>query len=218
MRELITTGAIGEVTLLRGSCQGDLLSDGTHLIDSLLFFAGDLEIAWAFAGIYRREPDPSEARGAGYHASGGYRYGHAIESGGMGTWEFKTGLRAEIFWGELRLPGRKYQDYEVLGTRGRLWRTGDQDPENLFIQTSGTDGWQPVPVEGDRRAVLTRNYDLLARNIRSGNGAHPLSGENSFRGFEVLMSLYESARTRTRIELPLTQEQFPLALMLAGNA
>jgi UDP-N-acetyl-2-amino-2-deoxyglucuronate dehydrogenase len=214
MRELIVEGAIGEVTLLRGTCAGDLLSDGTHLIDSLLHLAGDEDAAWVFGALYREPPKAGEPRGMGYHASGGYRYGHPIETGALGTWEFQSRLRAEILTGELRLPGRRYQDYEVLGTKGRLWRPSDGEEPGLCIQTAGAEGWQPVEIPGTgQNDVITRSYDLLARNLREG-GDHPLSADRALRGFEILMAIYESARLRARIDLPLEQERFPLEMMI----
>src|SRR5438094_5153218 len=88
MRELISAGAIGEVQLLRGTCQGDLLTDGTHVVDSLLHLNGDADVEWVFGAVHRDPPPAGEERSGGYKASGGYRYGHAVESGAMGIWQF----------------------------------------------------------------------------------------------------------------------------------
>src|SRR5207248_7981667 len=97
----IVEGAIGEVQVLRGTCQGDLLTDGTHVVDSLLHLAGDAEVEWVFAAVYRDPPPAGEERSGGFKAAGGYRYGHPIESGGMGIWQFGGGLRAGVFAGGL---------------------------------------------------------------------------------------------------------------------
>jgi predicted dehydrogenase len=216
MRDLIREGAIGDVYLLRGTCSGDLLTDGTHLVDSLLHLAGDEDAAWVFGALYRRPPPEGEPRSGGFYASGGYRYGHPVETGAIATWEFRSGLRAEILTGELRFPGREYNDYEVLGSRGRLWRTGDREQPGVYLQTTGTEGWEPIQLsEAEQQAnPVARNYDLLARNIRAGGGDHPLSGERALRGLEILMAIFESARLRARIELPLSQGRFPLEVML----
>jgi UDP-N-acetyl-2-amino-2-deoxyglucuronate dehydrogenase len=216
MRALILEGAIGDVYLLRGTCSGDLLTDGTHLIDSLLHLTGDAAARWVFGAIYRLPPPEGEERGGGYYASGGYRYGHPVETGAMATWEFASGLRAEILCGQLRFPERPYNDYEVLGSRGRLWRVGDRDEPGILIQTCDTDGWQPIgPAEArEDRTAMTSSYSLLARNLHAGGGDHPLSVERALRGLEILMAIYESARLRTRIELPLQQDRFPLEIMI----
>lgn len=216
MRALIQEGAIGDVYLLRGSCSGDMLTDGTHLVDALLHLAGDAPVRWVFGSVYRDPPPEGEERGGGYYRTGGYRYGHVVESGAMATWEFASGLRAEILCGGLKFPERPYNDYEVLGSRGRLWRVGDQAEPGVLIQTCDTDGWQPIggmqPQE--ERGAMTASYTLLARNLRAGGEDHPLAITRAMQGMEILMAIFESARRRSRIELPLQQDRFPLEIMI----
>jgi predicted dehydrogenase len=213
MRRLIEEGALGEVYLLRGSCAGDLLSDGTHAIDSFLHLVDDADAQWVFGQVHREAPDPSQDRGMGYHASGGWRYGHLVETGAMATFEFASGVRAELLTGDMRLPGRGYQDIEVSGAAGRLWRPGDQGDPPLWLWNGDTSGWRPVPVEdaAGRRSIAD-SYRALARTIRDG-APHPLGAENALRGFEIVMAVYESARLREKIVLPLRQDRFPLELV-----
>src|SRR6185503_594964 len=112
MRRLMEVGAIGTVELIRASCPGDLLSDGTHAIDSIRHLAGDAPVRWVFGQDCRDRPDPAEPGGAGYDVSGGWRYGHPIETGAFAVLGFASGLRAELFTGSLHLKGRQYQDFE----------------------------------------------------------------------------------------------------------
>jgi len=215
MRRLIDRGAIGEVYLLRGSCQGDLLTDGTHLVDSLRWLAGDEEIRWVLGQAYREAPDPNEEKGVGFHRSGGYRYGHMIETGAMAAFEFASGLRAEILTGGARFPGREYQDYEVFGSKGRLWRLGDRVDPPLRIWDEQGGGWRewtdyPGCPTSDAR---TNMYMAFARTIQEGT-VHPLSGESGLADLEILIAMFESARTHSMVQLPLQQEAFPLPLMI----
>lgn len=214
MREMIQSGAIGEVYLIRGSCPGDILTDGTHLIDSLRYLGGDEDVQWVFGNVFRLPVQEGKPLGKGVVDKGGYRYRHGcpIENGGFATWEFAGGLRAEMLTGELRFPGSKYQDYEALGTAGRLRRQGDQG--GLSIQAAGTDGWQTVDLGAEAGSPVARNYDLLARNVRAGGGEHPLKAENGLRVLEILMAVYESARLRAKIELPLDQDRSPMEIMV----
>jgi len=213
MRRLIDEGAIGEVYLLRGSCQGDLLSDGTHLIDSLRWLAGDQPVRWLLGQIYRDPPDPEEEHGIGFHRSGGYRYGHMIESGAMAVLEFESGLRAELFTGGARVPDRPYQDYEAWGSKGRLWRYGDREQPPLRIQDEGAGGFREIMNDPDAPVSSRANmYATFARTIREG-APHPLSGESALADQEVIMAILESARTHSRIEFPLEQDAYPLLLM-----
>lgn len=214
----------------RGWCAGDILSDGTHAVDSLLFLAGDAPVKRVAGLIHRDAGRP--VRGS---ERPGYRHGHPVESAGWGLIEFDDGRRMEIFCGDFR--GRTaYQEYEVTGTRGRLWRVGDALAPNLFIQDadggplqSGFDAqkWHavPVPASGGRgpwRAVpdaaaggaIPEAYRRLALTLRTGE-PHPMSGAVALKGFEVLMAIYESARQGRPVDLPLAQEAFPLELMMS---
>jgi UDP-N-acetyl-2-amino-2-deoxyglucuronate dehydrogenase len=218
MRQLMEEGAIGQVELIRGSCAGDILSDGTHTVDTIRHLVGDAGVKWLLGQIYREPPSPDDARSQGFYASGGWRYGHPIETGAMAVLEFETGLRAEIFTGRMQPKGRAYQDYEIFGTEGRLHRAGDQADPPLLIQYSQQGGgWKPVPIEGgDGRDVIAHSFRQFARMMDEGAG-HPLSGESGLKDLEIVMAMYESARLRARIELPLQQPRFPLEIMIENG-
>ena len=237
MRRLIDSGAIGDVIEIRGWCAGDILSDGTHLIDSLLWLSGDGEADWVAGHISR---DLSSA--AGWPKSEtpdtkrGFRYGHAVESGGWGLIHLKDERRLEIFCGDYR-GRREYQEYEVIGTHGRLWRIGDRMRPNLFIEDAsggdlearfdedtgyiypqsspnGRGPWRAVPVTPlASGGAIPEAYQRLVRCLREGID-HPMTGRNALRGLELVMAIYESARLGGRVSLPLAQEVFPLDLMI----
>jgi len=216
MRQLIEEGTIGLVYLIRASCGGDLLTDGTHAVDSVLHLAGDANVKWAVGQVFRDPPNRGGPKSMGFNTSGGWRYGHMVETGAMGTFEFGSGLRAELFTGQMNLPGRGYQDIEIFGTTGRLWRAGDRADPPLQIQDDKGGGWRAVPLGDENVGDAHGDFESLRRfasTVREGT-PHPLCGENALRGFEVLMAIYESARVRRRILLPLEQERFPLEVML----
>ncbi len=218
MRRLIEEGAIGDLYLVRGTCGGQVVTDGTHTVDLLFHLAGDPEVEWVFGQVYRDRPDPSEEKAEGRNPSGGYRYGHPIETGAIATFQFGTGVRAEMLIGGVRFPGRPYQDLEAFGTVGRLWRSGDRAEPPLLIRDEEAGGWRPAPLnlseaEADQLFPMRQSYTMFARTIREG-APHPLCAANALREFEVLMAVYESARLNARIELPLQQDEFPLELMI----
>ena len=215
MRRLIEAGAIGKVELIRGSCAGDMLSDGTHTIDSIRSLAGDAAVKWVFGQVCRDPVPPGEPRGAGYDASGGWRYGHPIESGAMAVFEFATGLRAEVFTGRMQPQGRRYQDIEVLGTTGRIWRAGDQAGDTLLIEDASAGGWHAVAaLEAADSGFIPRQF---ARMILGGE-PHPLGGDSALADQEIVMAVHESARLRAPVALPLAQERYPLELMIEAGA
>lgn len=225
-RRLIEQGAIGEVFLIRAHCGGDFLTDGTHAVDSALWLLGDPEVEWVTGHI----EIPEEPR---------WRYGHLVESAAISVFQTFNGVRVEIFCGEARDRLRPYQDYEVFGSKGRIWRNGDTPHPNLFVQDAkggswgvkvvdgllrpvpnGEGLWRPVELEPDDTiAAMKRSYQLLAKMVRKGvdKVEHPLSSEKALRGFEIVMATYESARIRKRVTLPLEQEKFPLELIVAES-
>jgi len=46
---------------------------------------------------------------------------------------------------------------------------------------------------------------------------HPMSGQAALRGLQVLMGIYESARTRRPVRFPIRQKVFPLELMMQSG-
>ena len=103
---------------------------------------------------------------------------------------------------------------KYFGSKGRLWRNNDQSEPPVKINTGGE--WVELPLicnADDDPYGLVNAHKLFADTVLNGS-EHPMSMEKAMRGFEVVMSIYESARLNARIELPLLQEEFPLDLML----
>lgn len=221
MRALIEQGAIGDLRIVRGNCAGDVLTDGTHAIDSLRFLAGDLPVDWLIGTVHCAPIVPGQKLGKAVEDRGGrrYRHGMPIESGAIACWQFADGPRAELFTGDCREPGTPYQDYVAVGTEGRLWRPGDAgNPGALLLQDSAG-GWRPVELdpEPDGIEVFARSYDVLAECIESGT-EHPLRAANGCAALEVIMAVYESSRRRARVVFPLKEERNPMELMVADGA
>lgn len=224
MKQLMDEGAIGDIVLVRGTCPGDLLSDGTHTVDSIRYLLGDVPPAWLLASLHRF---PVGTRLWGDHVFTGRRFGHSIESGAQVVMEFPGGVRAELLTGSLWVSGRGYQDIEVFGSKGRLWRPGDGADPALLIQDEQGGGWRTVPVEipaeegtaldggghganlAERSAVAVEFADVILQG-----GSHPMDGDNAIATQEIVMAAFESARTHSRIAFPLRQDRFALDLML----
>lgn len=217
MRELLDAGAIGDVKLIRGSCAGDLLSDASHTVDLMLYLLRDRPVRWALGQICRKPPVPPEVAAADRYAYTGRRYGHAVESGAAATFEFEGGVRGELLAGDLRFPGSGYQDIEVIGSEGRLWRHGDGCDPPLVIADGAAGGWRPVPVEEESNAAhFARVFSAMEDSLRTG-APHSMDGAIALRGLEMLIAVFESSRLRAKIEFPLKQEAFPLELMIAAG-
>lgn len=216
MRRLIASGAIGSLRSIRASCAGDLLSDGTHLIDSVRFLAGDAPAAWVAGTVTLQASGPERLADPRFT---GMRYGHAVEHGCVGIMAFEGGARAEVHTGALQLPGTKYQFYEISGSEGRLMRDGDQAP--LLIQDRAAGGWREAAIEAadgeqpPRGLAHPENYRDFARLIRGERFVHPLAAASALADHEILIGILESARVHERITFPVAQEAYPVDLMRA---
>lgn len=135
MRSAIASGAIGQVRRVRMQNAGDVLSDGTHAIDSLRFLLGDAPWERVLAQVHRGDPALKE-KPKRQSDRAGWRFGHPVEDGAVAEIDFAGGVRAEILCGDLVEGYTAYQSYEVFGTAGRLWRWGDCQP----CAASGKDG------------------------------------------------------------------------------
>ncbi len=234
-RKLIRQGSLGPVEVVRANSAGDVLSDATHAIDSIQFLFGDPDFDWVMGQVHR-DLQAQEQSKPGRKDPPGMRYGHVVETGAIASWQMKNGPRVELFSGDMRLEHRIYQDYEIFGQLGRLWRPGDKPP-NLFITDrrggplqADAHGYPSKPVETDDsqglwRQVATpahapggipRGYDLLAEVLEDG-GEHPMSGRIALKNFEILIGIYESARLRKRLAPPIDQDRFPLELMVEAG-
>ncbi|MCG9894565.1 MAG: Gfo/Idh/MocA family oxidoreductase [Fimbriimonadaceae bacterium] len=210
MREVIASGVLGSIELIRSCGAGDFLSDGTHAVDSVRHLLGDVQAEWVFGQVFRA-PNPESVVGEdGVWTGPGCRYGHPVEEAALAVAGFPDGVRAEFHWGSLFPAGRWYQDYEVIGSRGRLHRFPDgREGPRLEIDLGG--GWEPLPFdETPGPSALAR----LARSLETGEN-HPMNGRVGLADMELVTAVYESAARRVRVEMPPSAGRFPLLDLLS---
>ena len=220
-RRFIAGGGIGEVLELRGYCAGDLLSDGTHVIDSLLALAGDPAVSGVLGAL-----DVSTVK---------ERYGHPVENGAHLEIRTDHALQMSIATGSFA-DRRAYQEYHVLGSRGSLWRAGDILKPNWFV-ADGTPGthapvfdrqrwfthpelashggpWRPLDIGiTDACGGEVAAYEQIAASLATG-APHPLDGQRTLTVPGVIMAGYQSGLARQPVTLAeaAALEQFPLRL------
>lgn len=225
-RRLIASNAIGEITFIRGISIGDLLSDGTHIVDLVRYFAGDPPVNWVIGQV-----DVHERR---------RRYGHYVEDAGICYLEFKNGVRAFIelsqISGDQPSPGQvgftresmfkdlgrsraidwwkkgaKYCTAHIDGTEGRI-EVGKREQPRLRYRGKGDEDWQ-VPRLRKGSDPVEREIEALIKSVENGK-EHPCSGRQGRHALEILMAVFESSRRRETILFPLEMTDHPLATMI----
>lgn len=218
-REMIKDGKIGRLVQVTAICGGDLLTDGTHSVDLIRFMNDDVPAEWVIGNIDMRD------RGAidtGSHSFGFQdwnhsrtRYGHPVETGAYAIIHFSNGVRGTLETGICARQG--YQRMWIYGSEGLIEISGDHkvgDEPSLRIFDRESKDW--IVPELPSVNPIAREISLLVESIETGK-IHPLDGKSARTTQEILMAVFESARIRGRIDLPLTIKEHPIMLMLSGH-
>lgn len=219
VRDAVRDGVIGSLLEVRGYCAGDMLSDGSHVIDSLLSLTGDPQINTVTAGI-----DLGKR---------GQRYGHPIETGCSAVFQCDTVPLFSIHTGSFS-NGRAYQEYVLIGSRGSLIRLGDRLSPNWYI-LDGQPGthqlefcptvwhtiaiadaggpWRPLDVRVlSSVEAEVRIYEAIASCLRTG-GTHLLDGRRTLQVQDIIAACYLSGVRRNTVTLEEASaiDHFPLS-------
>jgi len=182
-KEIISSGEIGELIMIRNICRGDLLTDGTHNIDLIRFYADDQPIEWVIGQIDARQKRT--------------RYGHDVEDSATGYMLFKNGVRAFMETG-LITPAT-YQQAYIDGTEGRI-DVNVADQATVRVKGKGDAEWRTPELKRENPFKL--EIEAMMESIESGK-EHILSGRQGRADLEVLMAIFESSRRREVVNLPL---------------
>jgi len=192
-KEAIASGSIGDLLFLRATCQGNLLEQGTHLVDMVLHFAGYRPVAWVMGQI-------DDLEGLGKESA-------SAPDAAAATLAFADGLRAYLTFGAAghAVPGEtnKWQHFavEAYGTRGHVRVALNRGLEvTLYGQgtaTSSERGWDLYHVQAE-----AEHLDAAARYARNPEIGHLSDLPRSLVSFQVIMAIQASACERGRISLP----------------
>lgn len=188
-RKLIDEGAIGDVLQVTGYGQCGLSHNGSHLIDTIRYFAGG-NVEWVFGEMESDEAAAGEndLMGNGYLAfdNGVRAYLRGMPTGGAASWEF-----------------------DVIGSEGRIaLRNNGQRAEYTMLTEGGRRG-RPLPVQADfpLPPVIEGIGIVVVKDLIAGieQGTKPLCSElDGHEALEVAVALRESHRRGgQRVDLPL---------------
>ena len=195
-RELIAEGAIGKPSLMRINRGGGLTNSNTHAIDTFRYILGDPATLWVM-GQVERTTDRWERCSP-------------IEDLCLAHICFEGGARAII---ESDMPPSDLPENSMIfGTEGIL----GVGRNALRLLNAKVGGWQEIKAEGvDSR---TAQIEDLIRFVEGDIDAHRTQGEYARAAMEIMMAVYESARRRALVHMPLDVFASPLEVMIESGA
>ncbi len=201
-RKMLDDGAIGDVVRIEGAC-GNFLDWGTHWMNMFLFYLRDeARPLWAMGQVDARHPSLA--------------FGVPHDTQGMGTVRFDTGVMATLWTGD-EAHAMVGCEHRIFGTDG--WIEVHNDAPH--VRWRGKNHGATQVVEGEATAGGIHGNDANVKNVVDVvdalvTGRKPLCDvSNALPTTEILFAIYESARHRGRIDLPLTIDDHPLADMIA---
>ncbi|NQT52066.1 Gfo/Idh/MocA family oxidoreductase [bacterium] len=191
---LIARGAIGRPHTVLARGEGGLTNTHSHTVDMMRYVLGDPQAEWVMAQLERR--------------TNRWERCHPIEDCLVAVVAFAGGVQGII---QSDLPGVDGgMGLFAYGTEGTLDLFGG--PRLMNRKTGGT--WQLIErKEIDPPVCYCRD---LARWL--GGGPEPrISLRHALVTHEILMGIYESARTRRRVAFPIKNRRRIIEQMIAAG-
>jgi len=203
-RELIAAGAIGTplvVTLAPGKVNAGIMNILTHNLSYLMYILGDPAAEWVIANV-QRESDRWERS-------------FPCEDLAAAVVGFASGLRIML---ESDTPPAGAPDVGArifTGAEGVLLMSSAW---GVRVLRKGGAGWESIPIPDDHMgAAREREIAALAVWATGERSEHPGDAHLALRTQEILMGIYESARTRGLVRLPLKTMASPLVAAIQSG-
>ncbi|MBI4531209.1 MAG: Gfo/Idh/MocA family oxidoreductase [Candidatus Latescibacteria bacterium] len=231
-KKIVGQGVIGEIRVMRGHGKADdragamdLMVLGTHILDSMRFFAGS-DVAWAHGHVTQdgREMTLQDIQ------EGDEGVGLLAGNGVAAYYVFKNGITAhyESYRGDR--PGSRWFGFEIYGTKGIISLRNSPGgemylyPYGLWIPGEADGTWERILLEewekrpdgqirsGGERTRLS-NRMIVEEMIQAIEGDRDVvacsSGRDARAALEMIMAVHESQRLKTRVDFPLQNRENP---------
>ena len=222
-RDLIREGVIGTVTQIQLECGGNILNTNSHNIRLGLFLMDEPRVEWVI-GTAQRTSDQYErglpAEEASLGLAGCSNGATLLIQGGNFAGGLGQGCRVIGNDGIMELTSAGKADSEVpsdepmYSPEGSSARYNCESGKARFLSAS-TSGWCDVeaPFHDAWAHQCQEAIDWVEGRVKN-----PISsGERGRAVQEVMMALFESARKRQRLLMPLQTKLNPLTLMVENG-
>ncbi|HJN16755.1 MAG TPA: Gfo/Idh/MocA family oxidoreductase [Armatimonadota bacterium] len=190
-KKAIADGMIGDPLYSVVSITGGLANIGSHSIDISRYLLGDPAPTWVVGQAQRR--------------TNRYERGSVCEDLCMAIVGLDNGTRIHI---DVDLPDTEIKVTRTMfGSDGRIIADG----QVARVLRSGAADWEELPLE----APVDFLEDFIG-SMETGS-PHRCDIEHAHAAHEVMMAMYESARGRVIVELPLAERGCPLDEMAADG-
>ena len=199
VRALLDEGRFGKVERMDLFSPPHLLDCGTHSVDQALSFHRETPVRWAHGAVDLSTTVsffdvPAEGASSGFFA---------FEDGVVAT--LRTAGPDLDLWGGVR----------VVGSEGFVEVLWDGQVRRARVYDEGN--WRLEPHESSHEEQMVGYVRDAVDGLEKGTEPET-SWRHGLRAAEVLFALYESARRRARIDLPLGESvDDPLGDMLEGR-
>lgn len=228
-KKLVDEGEIGQVQVLRGHGKADrragsldLMVLGTHMMDSMRYFAG-ADVVWAHGHVTQ---DGREV-GLDDIGEGAEGIGLLAGNGVAAYYVFANGITAhyESYQGDLAAgQNSRWFGFEVYGTEGiialrnspsgemYIYRKGLWIPDEGYARWERVllDEWEKYPM-GERthqsNQIIVR--ELIQAIEEDRDVVACSSGKDARAALEMIMAVHESQRLQTRVSFPLENRKNP---------
>jgi predicted dehydrogenase len=200
-RDLLKSGAIGDLVRVEVGCPGDVFDTGTHWIDMCGMYVGEQPAEWVIGQVDYR----TERRIFGMHG----------ETQALAQWHYASGIFGVLASGAGL--GGVGVSHRLVGTSGVI-EVGVPGGPLLRVRRDGA-GWEAIDTGNEtlhgpgyhQRGIADAVDALLS-------GREPeLSARRALNATEIIFAIYESSRRRARIDLPLTIADHPLVSMVEAG-
>ncbi len=202
-KQMIADGEIGDVRLITAFARDGLPNYSSHQTDMFRYLLNDADCTWVMGSV-ERETD---------------RWARAIpiEDKALAVFGFENGAQAMILSG---LTPEYGFGARIYGSDGMIEIT----VTDLKIMNGKTGGWREHRPDGDHFKYGEDNFEIIEAGIAQAHEfADWISGEISnyrgdgmtgYKALEMVLAVYESARTHTQVQMPLKTMASPLELMI----
>jgi UDP-N-acetyl-2-amino-2-deoxyglucuronate dehydrogenase len=191
-RELLAEGVIGTPLMVTVETGDGLLNCGTHVVDATRYLLGDPETEWVMGAVERN--------------SDRWERDVRIEDRCMGVIGFRGGVQALV---QCDLTGtNNVENYSVRGTDGLL----EVKQREVRLLRSAAAGWEVIETGYDDPWI--EQARALVDWVKGNTATHRGAALQARTTLEILMGIYQSARERGVVRMPLAERENPLDRMV----